>query len=110
MRGIHFETAKDIIRPESFPILNNVVQIMAENPNYNLEINGHTDNVGKPDMNQDLSERRAASVKRYLVNNGISESRLTTAGFGDTRPVVPNTTVENKALNRRVEFIVKFTE
>ena len=110
MRGINFETAKDIIRPESFGILNEVVKIMAENPNYNLEINGHTDNVGKPDMNLDLSQRRAASVKRYLVSNGISENRLTTAGFGDTRPIMPNTTAENKALNRRVEFIVKYKE
>jgi outer membrane protein OmpA-like peptidoglycan-associated protein len=110
LRGINFETGKDIIRPESFAILNDVVKILAENPNYNLEINGHTDNVGKPASNQTLSEKRAAAVKQYLVNNGISENRLSSAGFGDTRPVAPNTSVANKALNRRVEFIVKFDE
>lgn len=110
LHGINFETGKDVIRPESYAILNEVAKIMVNNPNYKLQINGHTDNVGKPEANQSLSERRAAAVKQYLVNVGISESRLTAAGFGQDRPVAPNTTVANKALNRRVEFIVLFEE
>ncbi|MDR1761983.1 MAG: OmpA family protein, partial [Bacteroidales bacterium] len=111
LQDITFETGKDVIRPESYPILNEVAKIMIDNPYYLLEINGHTDNVGKPEANQILSERRAASVKQYLINIcGITASRLTTAGFGDTQPAVPNTTAENKALNRRVEFIVKVEE
>lgn len=110
LRGINFETGKDIIRPESYAILNEIVRVLAEKPHYNLEIYGHTDNVGKPASNQILSERRAASVKNYLVGYGISEGRIISAGFGDTRPVAPNNSVANKALNRRVEFVVKFEE
>ena len=110
LQGIQFETGKDVIRPISFPILNEIVEAMNENPSYNLKISGHTDSDGKPESNWVLSENRANSVKFYLVGKGISESRLTTEGFGDTMPVVPNTTAANKAKNRRVEFVVKFEQ
>ena len=110
LQGIQFETGKDVIKSVSFPILNDIVKIMNENPTYLLQINGHTDNVGNPESNQILSEKRANSVKNYLINKGVSETRLTSQGFGDTQPVAPNTTAANKAKNRRVEFVVKFEE
>ena len=110
LQGIQFESGKDVIKTTSYPVLNEIVQAMEENPYYMLEINGHTDNVGKPESNQLLSEKRANAVKKYLENKGISENRITARGFGDTKPVVPNTTAANKAQNRRVEFIVKFEQ
>jgi outer membrane protein OmpA-like peptidoglycan-associated protein len=111
LQGIQFESGKDVIKPVSFPILNQIVNVMKENPTYLLQINGHTDNVGKPEANQILSENRAAAVEKYLVNKGgVDEKRLTSQGFGDTQPVAPNDTAANKAKNRRVEFVVKFEE
>jgi outer membrane protein OmpA-like peptidoglycan-associated protein len=108
LQGIQFENGKDVIKKESFPILNEIVKAMKENPEYLLNISGHTDNVGSPASNQVLSEKRANSVKNYLEKGGIDASRLTALGFGDTQPVVPNTTAANKAKNRRVEFVVRF--
>ena len=70
-----------------------------------LEIQGHTDSDGADVYNQDLSERRAVSVKNYLVNNGINTDRLTTIGYGETNPVASNKTKEGKAKNRRIEFM-----
>lgn len=102
---IHFEFDKDVIRSESFPILDAVVDVLQKNPNITIEIQGHTDNVGKPAYNLKLSDRRAASVRKYLVAHGIAPDRLTSKGYGMTRPLVPNTTAENRALNRRVQFI-----
>jgi outer membrane protein OmpA-like peptidoglycan-associated protein len=108
LHGIQFATGKDVITKNSYPILDAVVMIMKENPSYFLEINGHTDNVGKVASNQVLSEKRATAVKNYLIKKGIAEDRLSSQGFGDTKPLVPNTTAANKAKNRRVEFIVKY--
>jgi len=109
MHGIKFATGSAVITKASYPILDAVVLIMNENPIYHLIINGHTDNVGKPESNQLLSERRAAAVRDYIVKKGISSDRiLKVQGFGQTQPMVENTTAANKQLNRRVEFIVKY--
>jgi len=108
LQGIQFETGKDVIRPLSFPILNNVVKIMKENKEYNLIINGHTDNVGKPESNMILSQKRADAVKAYLIKNGVEAGRLKAFGFGDTKPVADNNTPDGRAKNRRVEFVVEF--
>ncbi len=108
LQGIQFETGKDVIRPVSFPILNNVVKIMKENKEYNLNINGHTDNVGKPESNMILSQKRADAVKAYLIKNGVEAGRLKAFGFGDTKPVADNKTPDGRAKNRRVEFVVEF--
>jgi outer membrane protein OmpA-like peptidoglycan-associated protein len=102
---IHFEFDKDKIRPESFPILDAVVEVLQQNPKIKLEIQGHTDNKGAPAYNKSLSDRRAASVKKYLVAKGIAADRLTSKGYGMERPIVPNDTVQNRALNRRVQFV-----
>lgn len=107
LHGINFETAKDIIKPNSFGILDNVVKVLEENPDYKIDINGHTDSQGGDDYNQDLSERRAKAVRQYLINHGISEDRMAAYGYGESRPIADNATARGRALNRRVEFVVR---
>ena len=102
---IHFEYNKDKIRPESFPVLDAVVGVLNSNPDIKLEVQGHTDNRGGAAYNKNLSNRRAASVKAYLVTHGITPARLTSLGYGFDRPIVDNSTEQNRALNRRVQFI-----
>jgi OOP family OmpA-OmpF porin len=102
---IHFEFDKDVIRKESFPILDAVADVLQKNSEMTIEIQGHTDNKGKPAYNLKLSDRRAASVRRYLVAHGVGESRLVSHGYGLSRPLVPNDTEQNRALNRRVQFM-----
>ncbi|MEO6540694.1 MAG: OmpA family protein, partial [Ferruginibacter sp.] len=103
-QNIFFETAKAKLLAKSFPKLNEVVTILNENPSYKVQIDGHTDSQGKDDYNQGLSDERAASVKAYLVSKGIAESRLSSAGYGETKPVADNTTAAGRAKNRRVEM------
>ena len=104
LQGIQFETAKAVIKPESFPILDNVVNIMNENEEFFLKIEGHTDSQGADDANQILSDNRAASTLKYLTEKGINASRLKAYGFGETQPVADNGTAEGRAKNRRVVF------
>lgn len=108
MNGIQFETGKDIIKKISYPILDQIVAVMELNEEYNLTISGHTDNVGNDDLNMDLSQRRAASVRQYLINKGIDEKRLTSIGYGETKPIADNKTSKGRALNRRVEFEISY--
>ena len=105
LRGIEFETAKDVITRKSDRILGFALRAMQSRPEMELLIVGHTDNTGSRDFNMELSEKRAESVKAWLVNKGIDASRLTTTGKGPDEPIVPNTTPENLQKNRRVEFI-----
>jgi outer membrane protein OmpA-like peptidoglycan-associated protein len=102
---IHFEFDKDIIRRESYPILDAVAEVLQQNPNMRIEVQGHTDNKGAPAYNLKLSDRRAASVRKYLVGKGTSSDRLVSHGYGLTRPLVPNDSEQNRALNRRVQFM-----
>lgn len=95
------------IRPAYLPILENVVKVMKDFPQYNLLITGHTDNIGTPAYNQELSQNRAEAVKAYLVNKGIQAGRLTIKHVGETDPEVSNETPENRELNRRVEFVLQ---
>ena len=106
LRNIFFDTGKAILRPESKAELERLQKLMVEMPALKIELAGHTDNVGKPAMNQDLSQRRAQAVVTYLTQHSIAAERLTTAGFGDTRPVAPNTTKAGRQQNRRTEFKV----
>ena len=108
LKGIQFETGKDIIKSTSFGILNNVVQIMKDNSEYKLNIIGHTDNMGDETKNLVLSEKRALSVMKYLVDKGIDASRLKSKGFGETQPVASNDNAAGRSMNRRVEFVVEF--
>ncbi|MFM2291311.1 MAG: hypothetical protein RIS29_1124 [Bacteroidota bacterium] len=110
LQGIQFETGKYVIKPVSFTILNQVANVLIENPTYLVEVQGHTDNVGKPDANMILSDNRAKAVKDYLINKGVDASRMTSKGYGDTMPVATNKTAAGKTLNRRVEFVVTFEE
>jgi OOP family OmpA-OmpF porin len=104
--NVYFELGKDVIQNNYSVALDQVAELMKKNPNYTLEIEGHTDNTGDASKNMDLSQRRANTIKKYLVTKGIDEKRLTAQGFGDSRPLVVNDSEENKAKNRRVEFKV----
>jgi outer membrane protein OmpA-like peptidoglycan-associated protein len=104
--NVYFELGKDVIQNNYSDALNQVAELMKKNSNYTLEIEGHTDNTGDTAKNMDLSQRRANTIKKYLVTKGIDEKRITSTGFGDTRPLVTNDSEENKAKNRRVEFKV----
>ncbi|GHU67128.1 hypothetical protein FACS189413_01340 [Bacteroidia bacterium] len=108
LNGIQFESGKATIKATSNAILNQIVKVMQDNPDYYLTISGHTDNVGKPELNQKLSEDRAAAVKTYLVDHDIAAPRISSLGFGDTQPVDTNKTAAGRAKNRRVDFEVKF--
>jgi len=103
-RNIQFDLNKSNIKPESYPVLDEVVDYLKANPNVKMEVQGHTCNLGKAEYNLKLSDRRAASVKTYLVGKGVAADRLETKGYGLTMPVAPNDKEENRARNRRVEF------
>jgi len=85
-------------------MLKQVLALFTSTPSFSAEVSGHTDNVGTPDYNLKLSDARAAAVKAWLVQQGVAAARLTSRGYGDTRPLVPNTTDENRFKNRRVEL------
>jgi outer membrane protein OmpA-like peptidoglycan-associated protein len=103
---IQFEFNKATIRGDiSFKILDEIVQILKDNPRISLEVQGHTDNVGSAPYNEKLSQSRADSVRAYLVAHGIDPSRLVAKGYGMNKPLVPNNSDANRALNRRVQFI-----
>ncbi|MBQ0030434.1 MAG: OmpA family protein [Bacteroidales bacterium] len=106
MARLRFETAKAVIMKGSYANLDRIAALMAKNPTWNAKIEGHTDNVGDPKLNQKLSEDRAAAVVQYLVGKGININRLSNQGFGDTRPVADNKTESGRARNRRVELEV----
>ena len=94
------------ILPESQAQIEQVIQLLKNNPELKLTINGHTDGSGDAKHNQALSEQRANAVVKALTDNtGIQQNRLTAKGFGDTQPVAENSTENGKALNRRVELI-----
>jgi outer membrane protein OmpA-like peptidoglycan-associated protein len=101
---IQFQFNRAIIRPISFKILDEVVDALKDHPEINLEIQGHTDNVGSAGYNKILSQQRANSVMKYFIMKGILHTRLTAKGYGMEQPMVPNTTPENRELNRRVQF------
>jgi OmpA-OmpF porin, OOP family len=104
--GILFATGSARIRPESTPTLEEIGTMLKEHPELRLSIEGHTDDVGDDASNQTLSEQRAAAVKAYLVETyGLDAGRLQTAGFGETKPVVPNDSPEGRQQNRRVELV-----
>jgi outer membrane protein OmpA-like peptidoglycan-associated protein len=107
-----FEVGKAVIKPSSFPYLDELVTVIQdpEALTWSLEIQGHTDNKGGDDYNQKLSESRANAVKKYLVDKGVKAERIIAKGFGLSKPIATNDTVEGRAKNRRVEFKILSVE
>ncbi len=106
LNNIFFDVDKFLLKHESFVELDVVVKILMDNPKMKIEISGHTDNTGSEEHNQELSENRAKSVERYLVEQGISTQRLVSKGYGPSKPMSTNDTEEGRALNRRIEMKV----
>lgn len=103
--GINFATGKATLAPESEKILTEIATLLKNNADWKLGVEGHTDNVGGKVANQKLSEQRAAAVVTWLTSNGVAKARLTSKGFGDSKPIADNATDEGKAKNRRVELV-----
>lgn len=105
--GINFDTNSDVIKPESFAVLDKIVQTIKANPDWHFVIEGHTDSVADDAYNKKLSERRALSVKAYLIKAGVPADRVETAGYGETMPIADNASEAGRAQNRRVELVKK---
>jgi outer membrane protein OmpA-like peptidoglycan-associated protein len=101
---VHFATAKFRVLPDSYPLLDQVVEVLRDYPKMRISIEGHTDSVGGEAMNMKLSRARAEAVLQYLVSRGVSPQRLESVGFGPTKPIASNRTAQGRALNRRTEF------
>jgi len=104
---VFFETNKAVIKKQSFGILDDVAKVLRDNAFIKkLRVEGHTDNTGDAKKNMVLSQKRAESVREYLINQGVVADRLVAEGFGQTKPIADNKTTEGKAKNRRVEFTI----
>lgn len=106
LNNIFFEYAKAVLQPTSFPELDRIADTMKENPNLVIEIQGHTDNVGSDESNQKLSQDRAEAVRKYLLSKKIQTARITSVGYGETKPIASNDTEEGRAQNRRVQLAI----
>jgi OOP family OmpA-OmpF porin len=104
LRGVNFDFDKSDIRPDSRPVLDEAAQVLRENPNVRVAVEGYTDNVGAEAYNQKLSVRRAEAVFRYLVNHGVAPERMEVVGYDASHPVADNDTASGRAQNRRVEL------
>ncbi len=105
-KRVQFLYARDILTSGSKLLIDDIAKILQKNSNISIEIAGHTDSDGTKARNIKLSKKRAQSVKRYLISKGIEENRMQTVGYGESRPLVPNSSKKNREINRRVEFKV----
>ena len=103
-KSIQFESGSDVIKASSYSTLDNIVSIMTLYPTTAWSIEGHTDDQGDDKMNQELSDKRAAAVRKYFITKGVADTRLSSAGFGETTPIADNKTSAGRAQNRRVEI------
>ncbi|WP_078063180.1 OmpA family protein [Solirubrum puertoriconensis] len=106
LNNIFFAQSKYYLRENSYPELMRLVRIMKDYPQMEIRVDGHTDNQGDPALNMKLSIDRVNEVKKYLVSKGIPGNRITTQGFGDTKPIASNEQEETRKMNRRVEFVI----
>jgi outer membrane protein OmpA-like peptidoglycan-associated protein len=100
--GIYFDTGKWIVKPEGYPVVDQIAAYLKESPNTRIVVEGHTDITGSAEKNQVLSENRAKSIKAELVKRGIDETRLETKGYGSSKPIGDNKTKAGRTQNRRV--------
>ncbi len=105
-QAIEFETGSAVIRKSSYATLDKVADVLQRNPAYHVSIGGHTDSVGDANNNLKLSEKRAKACLEYLATKGVSRSRMSSTGYGETQPIADNGTKEGRQRNRRVEFVV----
>jgi outer membrane protein OmpA-like peptidoglycan-associated protein len=104
LKNVYFKTSEAVLLPESYLELDKLAQQMLDNPLLEIRLEGHTDAVGDPAANLELSKERANSVKEYLVLKGVQNQRIETKGFGSTRPLVKSGDARQQ--NRRVEFVI----
>lgn len=109
LENVQFEQGKAVLLDASAPALDQLVNLLVDNPHMTIELRGHTDNVGPPEKNEVLSEQRVAAVKAYLVGHGVAGGRISGIGFGGTQPLVSNDQEATRKLNRRVDFRVTGT-
>jgi len=102
LEGVTFATNSAVLTESSKPILNDAAKGLRQDPKLVVEIQGHTDSTGSPGYNLGLSQRRAESVREYLISQGVSASQLTAKGYGQTQPIASNSTAAGRAQNRRV--------
>jgi OmpA-OmpF porin, OOP family len=105
--GVQFETGNSKLKTSSYPTLDNVVKVLQRNEAYNLDIKGHTDDVGDDNVNMILSENRAKACYNYFIEKGISAGRMTFEGLGETQPIGENNSAQGRAKNRRVQFVLE---
>lgn len=106
LNNVYFAFNKWDLLPESFDELNTVVKFLTENPKVEIQVSGHTDNIGSDSYNMNLSQKRADAVKNYLVSKGIAAKRVSSKGYGKTKPIATNSTELGREQNRRVEFTI----
>ncbi len=106
-KTIEFKTGEAVVKEESYPLLDAISEKLSAFPEVNVVIEGHTDDVGEDEFNEKLSENRAMAIKKYFLQQGIDDDRLSIIGYGEYRPAFPNSSAENRQKNRRVEFRVK---
>jgi OOP family OmpA-OmpF porin len=104
LADVLFDFDRSVVRPEAFPLLDEVALIIVNNPGLRVILEGHTDSIGSEAYNMGLSKRRAEAVKDYLVNKGVSSDQMATVGYGESKPVATNQTKEGRQLNRRTEI------
>ncbi len=104
IKGVNFGSGDAVIARSSYKVLDQAVEVLKESGGVRLEIAGHTDNQGQPELNRVISQERADAVRKYLVDRGIDAGRLTAVGYGPDKPIADNTSANGRAKNRRVEF------
>jgi len=105
LHGPEFDFDKSTLKPDGKKLVDEAVRVMRDNPSMHVSVEGHTDSIGTDQYNQRLSERRAKTVRDYMVSQGIESSRISTVGFGETKPIADNKTAAGRAENRRVEIL-----